>query len=109
MALQKQLISIPFTGGLNQKVNKHLLPLSQFFTLENCFYDKQGGLRIRNGYQQLGSTQSPGAVLSTVAAINNELVHMDGQSLWGWSPNDAVWWKRGSLGQLDVSVRQVFG
>jgi hypothetical protein len=114
MALQKQLISVPFTGGVDQKTNKHLLPLSKFETLENCFYEKAGGLRIRNGVVQVGdnTTGPPAAhdVISTVAAINDELVVMDGQSLWSWSPSDAAWYRiEGAVYSCDVRVKSVFG
>jgi hypothetical protein len=110
MALQKQLVPVPFTGGLNQKVNEHLLPLSQFRTLANCFYAKTGKLRMRAGTSQVGSNVSPANAMSTLAAINNELVQMDGQSLWSWSPSDDAWYRiDGMAPSCDVRVGSVFG
>jgi hypothetical protein len=57
MALQKQIISFPFSG-LSQKESPMLLDPGELLTLENGFFQNPNEIRKRYGYQSLYATLS---------------------------------------------------
>jgi hypothetical protein len=88
MALSKATFQISFTGG------------TQLLALQNGVFQNPGQLNKRNGYLALttnvlgGGSIASGVLLSN---FQNELVLMDGQSLYSYSPDMTAWVNKGTL------------
>lgn len=55
MPLPKQIIDIPFTGGMDTGTDPKLVSGSVLHKIKNMFFEKTGLLKKRNGYEQLGN------------------------------------------------------
>lgn len=56
MALKTQLIDIPVSGGMQDKVDDDLLPQGHLFKVLNGRFQKEGRLSYRYGYDKTGNT-----------------------------------------------------
>ena len=67
MIEDRQIVNIPFTGGLDEGTDPKILPDGKFQELNNVRVDKSGKLLTRYGYQQV-ETWQPGTELGAVAS-----------------------------------------
>ncbi len=111
MPMHWQNVDVPFTGGLNQGVNDHLRGVGEFSILENCYYDKDGELRIRGGGASLGTTVFTGgnaiATAQAVMARGNELLLLSGKRGYAWSPETGAWKDQGTQRNIEIVARDL--
>lgn len=119
---QKQAIPINFARGLNQKVDPFQLAAENFLALENMVFTKEGLLQKRNGFPNLGNVvvspfppiaafnQVPGTISvgNTIAPFNNELVALDGMSLYSYAPDANNWIYKGRAETCQSRKAQIF-
>ena len=52
MVLRKQVISIPFAKGVNEKTSSHHLQPGELASLKNGVFKKNGEIEKRDGYRK---------------------------------------------------------
>lgn len=95
--MQKENVSMPFSGGLNTKVDANQVPLGQFLALNNGSFDKAGALTKRNGFGRLSKYSGSGnlgSYKSNLMIMNNTL---------NVSKND-TWASAGELSNVALDV-----
>jgi len=104
MPLQKQMISLPFTKGLDEKASdKHLAPPS-LETCDNGKFSKNGQVQKRNGFTRLTNTSFINGASDTVgasvqcASYRDERLIFDGNNAYTRSTNgNGVWVDKGRI------------
>lgn len=71
--IQKENVSLPFSQGLNSKVDSNQLPLGQFIALDNASFDKAGALTKRYGFPRIANYGSS----AYLGSYKNSLFTMD--------------------------------
>ena len=84
MALQKQIVSMPLTGGLDEKAGTKFKQPPALDACDNGKFSKTGTIQKRNGFTQLPSSFVPGAGTITsaeqCASYQNERLLFDGNN-----------------------------
>lgn len=70
MALKKQIVEVPITGGLEQKFAPQRLPSGKSAKAQNLVLDKAGRLSKRLGYWQLSGTDPFGSGYTVSAGVD---------------------------------------
>lgn len=98
MALARQTVTIPCTGGVDEKTTPQLVQPGSFLAVVNGEYSKAGAINKRKGFSKLTNTgrknDSTAATLAAcerLAAFRDELICIDGTDLWSYSAEDAHW------------------
>ena len=102
MPLQKQIISLPFTQGLNEKASeKHLTPPS-LATCDNGRFNKTGQIQKRNGFSRRTNANfvsgSAGTIDASVqcATYQDEKLIFDGNNAYAQTNTD-YWLDKGRI------------
>lgn len=106
MGPAKQLISLPFSGGVDTKTDeKNVLP-TNLTSLQNAIFLRTGAISKRWGYKALGTAtysvvgSLTGGNISAAKAINgsfnNELLLFDGSQAWTYSAEQEAWYPLGT-------------
>jgi hypothetical protein len=88
MPLQKQLVTIPFTGGVDTKTDKYQVQMGNLLVLENGTFEHPSEITKRNGVEALPVSVGPNSSLTVfkgagLATFNTtELITADGTSLY---------------------------
>jgi hypothetical protein len=85
VALNKQLISIPFTSGMNYATDAHLLPVARLSVLQNARFGSSNSIKKTGGYSSVNVTERYGTAYSTtsnLAARGPELIIEDKQGFF---------------------------
>jgi hypothetical protein len=106
MPLQRQVVELSVAKGMNQGVDRRILPNDEWARLVNVVTDQQGAAHKRPGYGALPSTVAPGdvvfpAVVQWADARQGEMV-IRGDSPggppsftvereWSWAPSLQAW------------------
>lgn len=111
MALQKQVIPIPFSKGLDTKTDpKQVIP-GKLLTLENGIFTSPGRIQKRLGYEMLDQTiegtDNTIASGSGLANFNNELLLMTGTEAFSYSASTMRWSDKQTITNLELSVSSV--
>lgn len=99
--IQKQAVSIPFSQGMNQKIDPWQLPLGQFQTLVNSIFTKDGLLQKRNGYGALPALPDSSSTYATT--LNGNLTAI-GTSIKAFDQSNNSWISRGSIQPMEVNT-----
>jgi hypothetical protein len=94
MPLQKQILDIPLSTGLDQKADLRGLSTEGAAILLNCVKLKNGAIRKRFGTVALSTTATNfGTITSAVAGgrYKNSMWMVDGTNIYAWSDKAAVW------------------
>lgn len=95
MALQSQLMPLPFQTGLAQKVDSRWVDLGSQTTVTNCVMRKAGALQKRQGYTALSTQTLPdtGSITAgkRLGEYGQQLTLIDGTNYYGYSPTTAKW------------------
>lgn len=67
MPVEKQVVSIPFVGGVDTKTDEHVLPPDRLAKLINGEFVKHGSVRARPGTKKLTSLVQEGTEIDDVA------------------------------------------
>jgi hypothetical protein len=79
MSLDKQVVSIPFVGGLETKEDKLLIDKGKLRSLTNLTFSRDGSLAPRNSFQVLPNSTG----LNSVGSPNDIVATPSGQLLFG--------------------------
>ena len=99
MPLQKQNISVSFSGGLQQKTDAFQLQPNNMLLLENARFIKSGQVNKRTGFKSLTNQVVDGTNINSAVAINtfnDELLLFDGNSVFSYLQGAAAWVNRGT-------------
>lgn len=103
MPLQKQKISLPFSDGLNTKIDEKQKSIGTLQDIENALFDEPGKLKKRNGYDRLGVSQLSGSDISDaqrLTTFKDELCLFDKTSLFSFSESTNVWTNKGTTSNI---------
>lgn len=109
MALERQLLAIPFAQGIDTKTHQWQVPAERLTELENGVFTKLKAIVPRNGFVGLTTTDASGSLLQpiAVAARKKELVALDGRSLYSYSESTQTWIDKGALVPCLAQIEQV--
>ncbi len=107
MVLQKQLVPVSFTGGLDTKTAFELVQPGQFLVLENIIRRKSALVQKRNGFSALGTTLlgsgSPITQGTTLASFKNDLVMLNQANLYSYAEASDKWLDKGDVTSALIS------
>lgn len=109
--LPTQVITIPFTGGLDTKTAEPLVNAANFLELENVVFTKTGALKKRWGYESMsrnieGSTTRIGELFGG-AATNNEIIAFTNDHAYSYLPVTDRWASRGAVSSVVATTTDV--
>jgi len=111
MALQRQIVPVPFTKGLDLKTDPKQVVMGKFLTLENGIFTSPGRIKKRNGYGALNkSIQGTANNISSGSGLANfkaEILLLDGNEAYSYSDSTTNWSDKQTLTNLKLSVSQV--
>ena len=111
MALQKQVLSVPFAKGLDQKTDPKQVVIGKFLTLENGIFTSIGRIKKRNGYERLNQkiegTTTDISVGSGLANFKNELLLLNGTECYSFSDSTKKWSDKQTVTNMQLSSQQV--
>ena len=111
MPLQKQIITFPFSAGIDTKTTENLVQPPSLLELENGVFDKTGAIRKRYGYDAL-----PKAILGSASSIdgcdylttlNDELLLVNNNTLYTYSEALEKWISKGIIPACKTTIEQV--
>lgn len=106
MELQKQNIPLSFSQGLDTKSDKKQLMNGKFISLTNVQMQTLNEFRKRNGFSAIATNTSLSAG-NAIASYNNELVVMDGSSVYSYSVKQNALNSKGTKIALDLQKTPV--
>lgn len=111
MALQKQLIPIPFSKGLDTKTDFKQVMQGKLLILENGIFTSPGRIMKRNGYAALNMLIQDTATKITsgtgLANFKNELLVLTGTEAYSRSESTSRWSDKQTITNLELSTAQV--
>lgn len=106
MALEKKIIGLPLSKGLNRKIVDRNLPPGELTEVDNAQVVEGGELRKRKGYHNLSNTvpaivsgSSAGTVATgkAIAAYGDEIVSFDGRYAYSKTSTGDNWVNKGRV------------
>ena len=92
MALQKQVISIPLTGGVDTKTDPVLVSKDKLARVENYLFGERGTMTRREAWVALADSAKAGAATAArLAVLGKQLVVTAGAGAYTWKPGDTAW------------------
>lgn len=111
MALNKQVVSVPFTKGLDLKTDPKQVVIGKFLTLENGIFTSPGRIQKRNGFgalnQFIEGTATQITMGSGLANFKSELLLLTGQECYSYSESTTKWTDKQTLTNLEVSSTSI--
>lgn len=109
MPLERQLLPIPFSKGIDTKSHDWVVPSDRLMELENGVFTKLGAIVPRNGFVGLTTTDASGSLLQPIAVATRkkELVALDGRELYSYSESTQTWIGKGALVPCLAQAEQV--
>jgi len=110
MPLQKQSIQVPFLKGLNNISDDWSLQPGELLEANNCVFLKSGSIQKRNGFTPLSNSIIGGSSITsalTSTTFNNNLLLMDGYSLYSYAGGSNKWSLEGALIPIQTTSTQV--
>lgn len=112
MELQKQIVHVDFTGGLDRKRDSKLVIPGKLLGLENGVWDSSNSLSKAGGYQNVVTSILGGGSLpacSVQLSYKDELLHLStsGFALYAYASGADRWVSKGILPLATVSKRAV--
>src|SRR6185437_17021680 len=104
MALNKQVININFSQGLDLKTDPWQLSSGRFLILENSVFDKSVRLTKRNGYGALEPL--PDKSYTTITSYKGDLIAI-GNSLQVYDEKSNIWIDKGYIRTVNFSVKEL--
>ena len=111
MALQKQVVPIPFTKGLDLKTDfKQVIP-GKLLILENGIFTSPGRIMKRNGYGSLNKTiqgtSDTITIGSGLANFKNELLLLTGTEGYSYSESTTRWSDKQTVTNMQLSTSAI--
>ena len=107
MPLPTQTIDIPFTGGLDKKLDSVIVDKARLLAASNYTFNQTGTLTKRDAWTQLAGTTSINPV--EMATLNGELLTIDSATnkLYSYSSLSGAVTSRGQPPYMSLSKLQV--
>ena len=109
MALQKQIIPFSMNAGVETKSDPYQVQ-GKLAILENATFQTPKEIRKRNGFAGLPSSTFTGGTISKgagTATFKDELLCMDGSTLYSYSPAAQQWTSKGPLVGLAITSNPI--
>jgi hypothetical protein len=107
MALEKRDASIPFgAAGIDTETDPKLVKPGNHLRVENGVYTKDGSIILRNGYEQIINTNGISRP-QKIAALDNELVLLGQEKIYGYSPQTDSWIEKGSFSNVTAESQTI--
>lgn len=111
MALQKQVVSVPFAHGVDLKTDEKQVLAGKLLLLENGIFTSPGQIKKRNGYDALIKIIEGTALSITsgtgLANFKNEILLLDGTEAYSFSESTTKWSDKQTFTNLSISASQV--
>jgi hypothetical protein len=110
MALQKQIIPVPFAHGADTKTDPKQLAQGSLALLQNGVFVTPMQIRKRNGFAPLTNAVTTGGYIGQgrgLALYVNELLAFDPTNVYSYSPTETTWVSKGSVQSASVSLMPV--
>lgn len=104
MALQKQVLNINFSKGVDTKTDPKQLQIGNFLSLQNTVFDENGLLKKRFGFDILPDL--PASNITDIMTFNGNLT-LTGTEFYALSTQSDTWLDQGPLISLQLSVSQM--
>src|SRR3972149_1460984 len=103
MALEKQIVGIDFTQGLDTQTDERLVVPGKLLTLQNMTFSTNNALSRRDGWAPLvAGTNANGLVV-----FNNELLAISGSTVSSWSTAKNAFQSVGSTSPIYINKEPV--
>jgi hypothetical protein len=109
MALQLQVVPVEIATGIDTKTDPKKVT-GKLIALINAVFHQSKALLKRFGYQSLSQSILGGSSIASGATISpyqNELVELDGESLYSFSDQQTKWVNKGTLPVCTLSVSSI--
>lgn len=116
MALQRQELELPLSGGLLQQADERILPVGRWATVNNMLPVRNGALTKRQGYGLIPTSTFPAGdlvadVVDVIDSRGDEVLaygHRHGATrMWSWSPTLERWVDKDDVSPCSAIVRPV--
>lgn len=110
MALDSQVVPVALSQGLDTKNDPKKIALGKQLVLQNASFKSPGQLSKRDGFSSLPQSILGGGSVASgigISSFQNELVSLDGSSLYSYSPDVSAQVNRGGLVPATLSVSPV--
>lgn len=100
MPLNKQKVSVPFSQGVNTKIDPNQKPIGTLEVLENAVFDEPGRLKKRKGYDLISAKTIEDTEITTakrIRAFQDELCLFDNTSMYSFSESTQLWDAKGTV------------
>src|ERR1700677_724918 len=111
MALQKNVISVPFAHGIETKIDSKQVMQGKLLTLQNGVFTSPGRIMKRFGYDALsqvieGATSSISEG-SGLANFKNELLLLTGTECYSYSDSTTRWTDKQTLTNIQLTSTEI--
>lgn len=107
--MNKRVVDVPITGGLNTKMSRKNVTPPDFIELRNVRWREEGKITKRYGYSNLGQAVNTGTLNTPVAlgAIKDELLMLSTDRLYSYSSADSKWYDKGAVTATSTKLTKV--
>lgn len=102
MTLQKQIVNINLTSGLDTKSDDKTLPAGKAVTFENCEIKETNKIQKRDGFEELSAVDLSDTSLTGgkgIMTFNNQLVRIKDGALYALSSDASKWVSKGNVSE----------
>lgn len=111
MALQKQVVSVPFAHGIDSKSDPKQVVQGKLLTLENGIFTSPMRIMKRNGYEAFSQLIEGGSSAislgSGLANFKNELLLLTGNEAYSFSDSTTRWSDKQTITNVGLTAQQV--
>lgn len=110
MAIQRQIVPIPFVQGLDTKIDPKSQNIGSLIVAENIIYTKLKELRKRNGYTEVSNECIDGTSIDSplvLAKFDTELLSFNETSLYSFAESLQKWDYKGKANSIFVEATQI--
>lgn len=111
MPLAKEIVDIPFVGGVDQKIKDQLIKQGDFVTLENALHDNTGAINKRSGFSSsLGGNDNLATAMTRQGGLGvyssgamEQLLRYDYSSMLAYVDAEDNWFPVGNFVPMRIT------
>jgi hypothetical protein len=110
MALQRQIVEIPFNKGMDTYTDEYLQSIDTPALLENGVFLKSGEIRKRYGLTKLSNLLAGGGTVTTgrrVTSFSQDLTMLTVGGVYTYSPSSTQWIYKGSFATAQIENKPI--